>query len=276
MTIEYAGRGDAARTLALLWRTTERPSRGPKPRLTLDQIVATAIALADAEGLETLSMRRVAEKLGVGTMTLYRYVPSKSELIDLMLDAATGEATGQETSDWSWRQKLESIAREAWAFYHRHPWVLQVAIARPVLGPHVMRQTEAALHALSVYGLPYREVEATLQTLDAFVRGLARRSVEAAHAERVTGIPDDKWWADRESFWEHLFVPSSYPTLTHYYLSGDMEDSPMSHDDEFEFGLQRLLDGFDLFIAQAPNPEGDAAAVDPHQCDEPPRSRVVG
>jgi AcrR family transcriptional regulator len=268
MTIEYAGRGDAVQTLTLLWRTAERPSRGPKPRLTLDQIVAAGIELADTDGLEALSMRRVAEKLGVGTMTLYRYVPSKGELIDLMLDAATGEDIIQDMSAWTWRSKLETVAREAWALYHRHPWILQVAVARPVLGPQTMCVFEATLRSLAPHGLPYQQVEATLKTIDAFVRGVARESVEAAQAERVTGIPDEKWWADREWFWEHLFDPESYPTLTSYYVSGGMADAPRPHDQTFEFGLQRLLDGFELFVAQAPKPEGDASAAVPYRCDE--------
>ena len=85
-TTEHSGSGDVSRSLELLWGLGERPSRGPKPGLTLDRIVTAAVAVADAEGLGALSMRRVATDLGVGTMSLYRYVPGKAELLDLMLD----------------------------------------------------------------------------------------------------------------------------------------------------------------------------------------------
>ena len=91
MSPEYAGRGDPRRSLDLLWGDAPRPSRGPKPGLDVATIVAAAIALADADGLDGLSMRRVAERLGVGTMSLYTYVPSKAELLDLMLDTVYGE-----------------------------------------------------------------------------------------------------------------------------------------------------------------------------------------
>ena len=84
---EYGGSGDPERSLELLWRVRQPSSRGPKPKLDLDQIVSVAIELADEEGLAPLSMRKVAERLGVGTMSLYTYVPGKAELIDLMIDA---------------------------------------------------------------------------------------------------------------------------------------------------------------------------------------------
>ncbi|MBK3547134.1 TetR/AcrR family transcriptional regulator, partial [Streptomyces sp. MBT60] len=85
------GSGDIARSLELLWGTGERPSRGPKPGLTLDRIVTAAVAVADAEGLAAVSMRRLSTELGTGTMSLYRYVPGKSELLDLMFDRVLGE-----------------------------------------------------------------------------------------------------------------------------------------------------------------------------------------
>jgi AcrR family transcriptional regulator len=269
MPIEYAGRGDPIQTLLLLWRKSSGPSRGPKRRLTVDQIVAAAIELADADGLDGLTMRGVADTLGVGAMTLYRYVPGKSELIDLMLDAVSGEEQRADMSGWSWRQKLEFIARQAWDFYHRHPWVLQVSSAtRPVLGPETLKRFEAALSVLSVYGLPYPQLEMTLTSIDSYVRGLAREAIEVAQAERVTGVPDEKWWSERNWFWEQIFNPDDYPTLTRYYTSGEMAGQPISYEDRFEFGLQRLLDGFDRFIERAPHPAGDAAPpAEPYSCD---------
>lgn len=89
--MEHSGKGDPARSLALLWRTSERTSRKGKPDLSVDRIVRAGIEIADAEGLAALSMRRVAERLGVGTMSLYTYVPGKAELLDVMLDTVYGE-----------------------------------------------------------------------------------------------------------------------------------------------------------------------------------------
>src|SRR5262245_64029270 len=135
MSTEYTGKGNPQQSIDLLWGTARPPSRGPKPGLTTQQIVAAAIAVADAEGLAALSMRRVAEHLGVGAMSLYTYVPGKAELIDLMVDAVYGELPGSADVDGGWRERLEGVARANWALYRRHPWMLQVASVRPALGP---------------------------------------------------------------------------------------------------------------------------------------------
>src|SRR4051812_17689062 len=128
---EYGGSGDPKRSLELLWRTHEPPARGPKQRLDIDQIVRAAIEVADADGLQALSMRKVAERLNVGTMSLYTYVPGKNELIDLMFDLAV--AGPNEGIEGTWRERLEQIAHESWWRYHRHPWLLEITMVRPVL-----------------------------------------------------------------------------------------------------------------------------------------------
>src|SRR6266699_809038 len=113
---EYSGSGDPVRSLALLWRTRERPSRKGKPDLSVDRIVQAAIELADADGLAALSMRRIAERLGVGTMSLYTHVPGKAELIDLMFDTAYGELYESVESPTlqpgGWRGALQFIAKQ--------------------------------------------------------------------------------------------------------------------------------------------------------------------
>src|SRR5687768_429272 len=101
--------------MELLWGLTQRPRRGPKPKLTVERIVEVAIARADAEGVSALSMRRVADQLSVTAMSLYTYVPSKAELIDLMLDTVYGEPARPERVEGGWRARLELIARETWA-----------------------------------------------------------------------------------------------------------------------------------------------------------------
>src|SRR5690606_20875133 len=117
VTVEYSGKGDPARSLALLWRTSERVSRKGKPDLSVDRIVRAAIEVADTEGLQARSMRRVAERLGVGTMSLYTYVPGNPELLDVMLDTVYGETARPEDVPGGWRARLELIARENWALY---------------------------------------------------------------------------------------------------------------------------------------------------------------
>jgi hypothetical protein len=137
-----SGGGDPSRILALLWGFDQPArARGPKPGLTVQGIARAAIDLADSEGLDALSMRRVAGCLGVGTMSLYTYVPGKAELVDVMLDAIHRE-TPIEVPRGSWRQQLEATARDQWALARRHPWMLHIATTRPPLGPGIIAKYE--------------------------------------------------------------------------------------------------------------------------------------
>src|SRR5690606_36837380 len=125
-------------------------------RLTVPQIVRAAIELADADGMAALSMRRVADALGVAAMTLYSYVPGKAELLDLMLDAVSGETARPPITDW--RSALTQIAEENWALYHRHPWILQIVTYRPPLGPNIIAKYDYELSAVDGIGLSDVEI----------------------------------------------------------------------------------------------------------------------
>ena len=119
-TRHYGGRGDPVRSMELLWGVGPAPrSRGPKQGLSVERIVQAGIEIADAEGLAALSMRRVADKLGVGTMSLYTYIPSKAELVDVMFDRAIGAAE-HPVVEGGWREKLTAVAWSAWELYQRH------------------------------------------------------------------------------------------------------------------------------------------------------------
>src|SRR5688500_10676261 len=144
LTVEFTGSGDAARSMALLWRPAETSAvrRGPRSSLDIGRIVAAAVRLADSEGLAAVSMRRLAGELGVPAMTLYSRVPGKGELVDLMLDAALGELYPDEQAPTAgnWRARVETVARENRRFLLRHPWALSVG--RPLPGPNRMRKYE--------------------------------------------------------------------------------------------------------------------------------------
>jgi AcrR family transcriptional regulator len=246
-TTQYSGAGDAVRSFELLWRTKERPNRGPKPGLSLDQIVQAAIEVADSEGLSALSMQRVAEALGFTTMSLYRYVPSKAELLDLMVDAVTGELPLVDSVAGGWREKLEASARADWALYHRHPWVLHITPVRPVLGPNGLATYDAVMRAISGIGLTHREMVAVVHLVDGYVRGAGRLAVDAMEAERETGVTDEQWWSERAYFWGTLFNPSRHPTLAEILASGAFDAHPFT-EEGFVFGLQRVLDGIEVLV----------------------------
>ena len=111
------------------------PRHGPRQGLTIDQVVAAATALADAEALDAVTMRRVAARLGVVPMTLYTYVPAKAELLDLMLDSAYAAMPRTDTAGRPWRERLAAVAAENQALFEAHPWAAAVSAIRPPLGP---------------------------------------------------------------------------------------------------------------------------------------------
>jgi AcrR family transcriptional regulator len=234
-------RENPERALALLWRTQDRPSRGPKPGLSVDVVVRAAIKIADAEGIAAVSMRRVAEALGVGTMSLYTYVPAKAELLELMVDAVIGET---ELSDGGgWRAWLEHFARDSLAGYRRHPWLLRVSLTRGLMGPNQTAALESVLRTITGIGLTTGEMMAVVQLVVGYVRGVAQGALDAAQAERSTGVSDEQWWTDVGPLHDRYLDADRFPTLTGVFRAEDWVEP-------FEFGLCRVLDGIEALVAQ--------------------------
>jgi AcrR family transcriptional regulator len=245
MATEYSGSGDPVRTLALLWR---EPGRAGRSGLSVDSVVAAAIEVADAEGIGALTMRRVAEQLGVGTMSLYTHVPGKAELIDVMLDTVLGEVIAGDESG-SWRERLERIARDLEGLYHRHPWLLHVATTRPTLGPNVIAKYERELRAVEGIGLDDIEMDAVVTLINGYVHGAVRGAVEAAEAERHTGMTDAQWWAKQAPLLERVFDPARFPVAARVgQAAGEEHQAAVDPAHAFAFGLERVLDGIDALV----------------------------
>ncbi|MGP4044227.1 TetR/AcrR family transcriptional regulator [Streptomyces sp. 2A115] len=240
---ETSGSGDILRTLELLWDTGRRPSRGPKPGLTLDRIVETAVRIADAEGLEAVSMRRISTELGTGTMSLYRYVPGKGELLDLMLDRVQRPGDDVTALGENWRATLEALARESLALYQRHPWLLRVNQSRPVLGPSAIDGMEKVISRIKPMGLRDPELVSVVIMIDSYVTGAARTRLYAQEAEHRTGLTDAEFWAAQYPVLEKVMTSGRYPVMAS--LSDDAFSTEFDH---FEFGLQRILDGLEAFV----------------------------
>lgn len=241
---ETSGSGDLARTLELLWNTGPRPSRGPKPGLTLDRIVEAAIHVADAEGLDAVTMRRVATELGTGTMTLYRYLPGKGELLDLMLDRVQDpEFDGLPEPEAGWRAALEAVAYSTLATYQRHPWLIQVNQSRPVMGPSAVEGMERILARIKPMGLPDRELISVVLLIDNYVVGAARTQLYAQEAERRTGMTDLEFWEAQAPALNQAMATGRYPILAGM---GDTTFDPSY--DHFGWGLQRVLDGLERTV----------------------------
>ncbi|GAA2259227.1 TetR/AcrR family transcriptional regulator [Streptomyces amakusaensis] len=246
-------RMDPARALALLWREGRepaRPARGPRQGLTVDRIVRTAIAIADAEGLAALSMRKVAKPLGVSAMSLYTYVPRRAELVNCMLDEVLGEAPSLESAG-DWRQALELYARSSMDIARHHPWVPPLVSSRMLMGPHETAMWDGVLGALSGVGLDEREMLSVVHLLNGYVRGAAQQSADAEQDARRSGLSYDQWYEQTGPLLERRITAARFPALTRIWKSGVFEEpgEGLGPDSGFEFGLQRILDGIEQRIA---------------------------
>ena len=254
---ESTGRVNRDSTLALLWRHTlgdPQRTRGPRQKVTVDQVVTAAIELADEHGLDALSMRAVAERLGIGAMSLYTYVESKSQLIELMVDQVTAELPTVVDPTVSWRERLERMARLSWHHYRRHPWLLLIDTTRAPLGPGISRRYEYQLQCIEGIGLGDLDMDAVITLLTGFVAGAARAVIDTERG-RASGQTDEEWWETNLPVLEQAMRNEEYPvagrvgvTVGQAYGLGDPEIA-------FEFGLARVLDGIESYVARvtAPN-----------------------
>jgi AcrR family transcriptional regulator len=249
MNDEIAGRGDPLKSLKLLWEGTEKPKRGPRPKVSLDALVTAAIEIADAEGLGGVSTRRVAEKVGISAMSFYTYIPGKAELLDLMLDTVSGIEIGEvpQFDPKEWRANITLMATGLRDYYLRHPWVLDLASHRPALGPGTMSAYEFALRVVDGLGLSAIEMDLIVTTISAFVMGAARPQVQARRLREATGLSDYDWWMTIEPYLKTVdYTPYPVanrigPIVGELYGLGDPEMA-------FKFGVERLLDGFAVLI----------------------------
>jgi AcrR family transcriptional regulator len=254
----FAGQGDPARSMALLWRTPgARTGPGPKPGLSVDAIVAAAIAVADTDGLAGLSMRAVAERLGVTAMALYTYLPGKDELVDLMYDAAHAELPVGYDLGKGWRPAVTSWATDLVGCYVRHPWALQVSFARPVLGPNEQAVVEALAHVLRQAGLPAGVARRVVSLLFYVVRGTAQAVAESRLA--ATRGSEQAWWSGRVAALRQVAPDFARRFPGSVWLAGAgttrRRDDPtpyLEHEamESFSVGLTVLLDGIQAAMAR--------------------------
>jgi AcrR family transcriptional regulator len=232
-----------------------RGAAGAEPTLAPARIVAAAIAVADAEGLAGLSMRRIATELGTAPMSLYRHVADKDTLVLQMIDTAFGECVlpaspPESPPPGDWRARLEFAARAMWATFCRHPWLAQaMSASRPQMLASTLAGGEWILASLDGRGLDTATMMTTHITLFTYVRGSAVNLEVEADAEAVTGLNADEWMDTQVGALRSMTAAGNLPTL------GRMLDTPYDYDQDtvFEFGLQRLLDGFAVLIDGDPH-----------------------
>jgi AcrR family transcriptional regulator len=221
---------------------------GPKPALSVERIVAAAMELADGGGLAALSMSRLAEKLGFTTMSLYRYVASKDDLLVLLLDVGIGPPPdGPPAAGWragcrQWAWALQQV-------YRRHPWAVELPISALPAGPHQLAWFEQGLAALAETRLDLGERASAVLLLAMYVRGQAQLGLDLVRAGRQAAAAGQDAPPEWTALVRRLADPVRFPELTKVIEAGVLDDDPEQAagypDDEFDFGLQRILDGIE-------------------------------
>ncbi|MGW3044507.1 TetR/AcrR family transcriptional regulator [Kitasatospora sp. NPDC001159] len=228
-------------TVRLLWGPSAKPTRGPKPALSLERIAAAGVEVADAEGLGAVSMQKVAALLDFTKMSLYRYVPGKAELIALMVESAVEEPpTPAEGAHW--REQLTAWAHHLAASFIRHPWLLDATVGPRVPGPKELAWLERVVAALDGHGLTGAERMDAAVLLAGHVRGIA----EQARAVGPNGSPEAELLAALGTV-VHRHA-DRYPAL-----AAAMAE-PGGQDQALDFGLDRILDGLAALIGRRTEP----------------------
>ncbi|MGW2417958.1 TetR/AcrR family transcriptional regulator C-terminal domain-containing protein [Streptomyces sp. NPDC001709] len=235
---------DPRATLALLWGEQEKPTRGPKPKLTPQRIAAAAAELADAEGLDAVSMSKVAGTFGVSAMALYRYVPGKTELVELMVESVLAEGPDPAgVPEGDWRAGVRQWTRQCARVYAAHPWMLTaLAMRRQIMGPCQLRWLDVALAALEPTGLGAAQRHQIFLLLIGLVRNVTQQRRDAQGEQA----------AEQNTEWDRLAGEllarhaDRFPALTKAVAEGAFEPDGI---DPLEFGIDRILDGVEALVA---------------------------
>lgn len=229
----------------LLWTGRKPMPRGRKPGLSLALIVRSAIELADAEGIATFSMQRLATALGAGAMSLYRYVPSKEDLVALMLDAAI-DAPSRAAAGTGWRPALQQWAHQGLAVFQRHPWTLSLVATPRVMGPNETAHLEEGLRSVSEMGLTPAEMLNTVVLVNGYVRGCAPFAI-ASQPETAENPPHASTISI--DLLDRYGKKDEFPNVARV-MKAASQPRRRKPADQFDYGLQRILDGIEAYLAE--------------------------
>ena len=247
---EDAGASGIRRSIELLWGLERRPTRGPKPGLTIEGIVAAALDLADREGVAALSMARIAKELGFTTMSLYRYVQSKDELLVLITDASVGPPPDM-SGIAGWRDGLTRWATASRRSFQAHPWTLQVPITGPPIAPNTVGWMDAGLRAMADTGLAEQDKANVMLLVSGFVRNevMLQRDLSTHEDQQLEPTPGPiPTYGDVL----RLVVDGDrFPSLHRVLQTDAFDDGGEYGDDEFDFGLDTILDGVAVRVERA-------------------------
>ncbi|WP_431775636.1 TetR/AcrR family transcriptional regulator [Streptomyces cucumeris] len=247
MATEANGGTGLPTSIEAAWGLKERPAKGPRPGLTLPRIVDAAVKLAAADGLGAVSMSRVAAELGVSTMSLYRYVSAKDELLLLMEDAAYGPPPSGPGADEHWRTGMSGWAWALRGALIRNPWAVRIPISTPPCTPNSVAWMEHGLACLRDTGLGEGAKISILMLVSGFVRNEVRLAADLQDAARRSGNSPEQSMSAWARLLEKLTDAERYPAVTAALRAGELY-TPGGPDDEFIFGLDRILDGVEALV----------------------------
>ena len=243
---------------ARLWENQSQSNRGPKPAMSRLDLVQAAMAIADEKGLGALTMHALAQRLGFTTMAVYRYFPSKEALIDTIVDAALGSPPQRSGLRGDWRQEVKYWAHAKRAMLCARPWLAELPFVAAPHGPNWLSWHEAFLQTISATGLSPEDMMDMLSIVDGYVRGNSDTAISLARAQ-AQGISIAEWAEAVGADLARAINDPRYPILSAILssASGGISSSsplpardgrPRTMDGSFDFGLDRVLDGIQLYM----------------------------
>ena len=240
---------DLRRRSELLWDDRTAPTRGPKPSVTPADVVKEAISLADADGLRAVTMQAVAARLGLTTMALYRYFPSKEAIYDAIVDAGMGLPPPKLEPRAGWRAEVADWSRARRATLCARPWLAELPFVAAPHGPNWMLWLEALLDALAPTGLRAQDLAEMVSVVDGFTRGASDTAVSLARAH-ARGVSTEEWAAAVGADLGRAIGDPRFPRWA-ALLTAPAADAARTMEQSFDFCLERVLDGIEVYVGSA-------------------------
>lgn len=238
----------------LAWGLVKPSTRGPKGELSVGKIVDAAVGIADREGLSAVSMSRVASSLGFTTMSLYRYIKSKDDLLMLMTEAVCDVSIPEESEGKGWREQLREYVETCIRLMRAHPWFTDIPIMGVPITPNNLKMVDWPLRILRDLPLSEYEKMSTVLLISGYSRfyGVIMRDMDRAIESGAS--PDSFSGLMYGEALRQLVTPESYPALYPIVAAGvytEDDGNKGEAQNDFDFGLERILDGIELHVSRA-------------------------
>lgn len=237
---------DLRRRSELLWEDRSRSTRGPKAAFTPDDVVQTAMQIADEDGLGAVTMHAVAARIGLTTMALYRYFPNKEALLDAIVDAGLGSPPRPTEPGGNWRDEVAQWSRAKQEMLCARPWLAELPFVAAPHGPNWLRWLEALTEPLARTGLSSPDIGEMISVIDGFTRGASDTAISLARA-RARGTSEAEWAAAVGADLGRAIGDLRFPKFA-ALLTTPSDGKPRRMDESFDFCLQRVLDGIELYV----------------------------